>query len=91
MAGEMRGDVVARVEEELPGTPLLVPFVHCGALVREDTLEQMRERPRGELLALPSSLQRVDDEGREYPVTYSESCRAALAALYTGASSGAMP
>ena len=77
-AGAMRGDVIARAEEELPGTPLLVPFVHCGVLVREDTLEQMRERARAELLALPTRLQQLDGAVSEYPVTYSERCRAAL-------------
>jgi nicotinate phosphoribosyltransferase len=67
VAGKMRGDVIARANEELAGTPLLVPFVHCGALVREDTLEQMRERARGELLALPKSLRELDVEGPRVP------------------------
>jgi nicotinate phosphoribosyltransferase len=91
VAGEMRGDVIARVQEELPGTPLLVPFVHCGALVREETLEQMRERARAELLALPKSLRQLDEEGCEYAVTYSERCRAAPATLDADASRGALP
>jgi nicotinate phosphoribosyltransferase len=91
VADEMRGDVIARAEEELPGTPLLEPFVRCGALVREDTLEQMRERARAELLALPRSLQELDGEGSAYPVTYSDGCRAALAALDADALPRAVP
>ena len=51
--GEMRGDVIARAEEVLPGRPLLVPFVRNGVLVREETIEQMSERARAELEALP--------------------------------------
>jgi nicotinate phosphoribosyltransferase len=76
--GEMRGDVIARVEERLPGRPLLVPFVCGGAPVREDTIEQMSARARAELTALPASLRKLDGEGEAYPVSYSERCRAAL-------------
>ena len=36
--GEMRGDVIARAEEDLPGRALLVPFVHNGRLVREEAI-----------------------------------------------------
>ena len=79
--GEMRGDVIARVEEQLPGRPLLVPFVREGVLVREETIEQMSERARAELEALPSGLRELDGEGESYPVSYSERCRAALQAL----------
>ena len=67
--------MIARVEEERLGTPLLVPFVDCGALVREDTLAQMRDRARAELFALPEGLREVDGEGSEYPVTYSPDFR----------------
>jgi hypothetical protein len=88
VAGNMRGDVIARAKEELAGTPLLVPYVHCGALVREEPLGQMREHARAELLALPRGLRRFDGAGRAYPVRYSERCRAALDA---GPSSGAVP
>ena len=79
--GEMRGDVIARAEERLPGRPLLVPFVRSGVLVREETIEQMRERARAELTALPDSLRELDGEQEIYPVRYSERCRAALAAF----------
>ena len=43
--GEMRGDVIGRVEEQLPGRPLLVPFVRDGRPVREET-HRTDERPR---------------------------------------------
>ena len=79
--GEMHADVIARVEEQLPGRPLLVPFVRGGRPVREETLEQMRDRARAELLALPSDLWAPDGEGRAYPVAYSDRCRAGLAAV----------
>ena len=57
--GEMRGDVIARAEEQLPGQPLLVPFVRSGRLVREETIEQMRDRARDELLALPATMREL--------------------------------
>ena len=80
-AGEMRGDVIARAEEQLPGLPLLVPFVRGGVLVREETIKRMSERARAELEALPSRLRELDGKGEIYPVSYSERCRAALQAF----------
>ena len=76
--GEMHGDVIARVEEELPGRPLLVPFMRGGCLVCEETLGQMSDRARAQLMALPAGLRKLDREGDAYPVAYSERCRAAL-------------
>jgi hypothetical protein len=75
--GEMRGDVIARVEEELPGRRLLTPLMRGGRLVREETLGQMSGRARAELIALPAGLRRLDSEGDAYPVAYSERCCAA--------------
>jgi nicotinate phosphoribosyltransferase len=77
-AGEMRGDVIARTEETLPGQPLLVPFIRGGVLIREETIEQMSERARAELRALPPGLRELNSEGESYPVSYSDRCRAAL-------------
>ena len=77
----MRGDVIARTEERLPGRPLLVPFVRGGVLVREETVEQMSERARADLKALPPGLRELDGEGESYPVSYSDRCRAALQAV----------
>ena len=79
--GEMRGDVIARVEETLPGRPLLVPFVRSGVLVREETIGQMSGRARAELRALAPALRELDGKGESYPVSYSEGCRAALVAV----------
>jgi nicotinate phosphoribosyltransferase len=76
--GEMRRDVIARVEEELPGSPLLVPFMRGGRLVREETLREMSDRARAQLIALPAGLRRLDREGDAYPVAYSQRCRAVL-------------
>lgn len=75
---EMRGDVIARMEEELPGRPLLVPFIRGGRLVRKEALGQMSDRARAELIVLPAGLRRLDRERDAYPVVYSERCRAAL-------------
>jgi len=79
--GEMKGDVIARLEERLPGRALLVPFVRHGRLVREDTIAEMREWARAELLGLPSGLRELDGEAQVYPVTYSDRCWAALEAV----------
>jgi nicotinate phosphoribosyltransferase len=76
--GEMRGDVIARAEEEVPGRPLLEPFMRHGQLVREETIDRMRERARAALVALPSKLRALDGDGDGYPVTYSEQCLAAM-------------
>jgi nicotinate phosphoribosyltransferase len=79
--GEMRGDVIARAEEQLPGRLLLVPFLRNGVPVHEETIEQMSQRARAELQALPAGLRDLDAEGAIYPVSYSERCRAALQAV----------
>jgi nicotinate phosphoribosyltransferase len=79
--GEMRGDVIARAEERLPDRALLVPFVRNGRLVREETIEQMNDRARAELTALPAGLRDLRGDGEMYPVAYSERCRAALQAV----------
>jgi nicotinate phosphoribosyltransferase len=79
--GDMRGDVIGRAEERLPGRPLLVPFVRGGVLVREETIERMSDRAGAELEALPPVLRELDGEGEAYPVAYSERCRAALEAV----------
>jgi nicotinate phosphoribosyltransferase len=74
-SGEMRGDVIGRVNERLSGTPLLVPFVRAGRLVRKETIEHMSDRARGELLELPDSLRNLTELGPSYPVSYSERLR----------------
>jgi nicotinate phosphoribosyltransferase len=80
---EMRGDVIGRVGERLPGRPLLVPFVRRGRLVREETIAQMSDRARSELIALPAGLRELEGNEQPYPVTYSRRCRSALDARHT--------
>ena len=79
--GEMRGDVIGRAEEHLPGRELLVPVVRNGSLVCEETIAQMSERARAELKALPAGLRELDGQGQVYPVAYSERCSSALEAI----------
>jgi nicotinate phosphoribosyltransferase len=79
--GLMRGDVIARADEELAGEPLLVPFVRGGRLLREETLTEMSDRARAQLTALPPALRDLDGEGDVYPITYSERCQGALEGL----------
>jgi nicotinate phosphoribosyltransferase len=79
--GGMRGDVIARAEERLPGRPLLQPFMRHGQLVREETVEQMSDRARAELQALPAGLRELDGEGEVYPVGYSDRCLAGVEEL----------
>jgi nicotinate phosphoribosyltransferase len=76
----MRGDVIGRVDERLRGRPLLIPFVRGGRLVREETIAQMRERARNELMALPAGLRELDGRENEqpYPVSYSRRFHSAL-------------
>ena len=78
--GEMRGDVIGRVEEQLPGRPLLEPFVRGGRLLREETIAQMSVRARAELMALPRPLRDLDGDGTDYPVGFSQRCLAAIEA-----------
>jgi nicotinate phosphoribosyltransferase len=76
--GVMAGDVIARADEPLPGEPLLIPFIRDGEIVHRETLEQMRDRARNELLSLPSWLCELDAAGPAYRVAYSSRCRAAV-------------
>jgi len=76
---EMRGDLIARVEERADGEPLLRPFVRDGRLVCTETIMQMSMRARSELSALPDRLRELDGAGDPYPVIYSDRCRRSLA------------
>lgn len=77
--GTMRGDIIARVDEAIPGRVLLlVPFVSAGRLVREDSLTDARGRARAELAALPADVRAIDNGNGDYPVAYSSGCRAGM-------------
>jgi len=58
-----------------------VPFVRDGVLVRAETIEQMSDRARTELEALPATLRELDGGAASYPVSYSECCSTALQAV----------
>jgi nicotinate phosphoribosyltransferase len=75
--GRMAEDVIASADEELDGTPLLVPAMREGEIVMEETLERIRERTASQLAALPGELRHSggDERPRPYPVRYSERLR----------------
>lgn len=73
-----REDVIGAADEDLPGTPLLVPAMRGGEIVLRDSLDQMRERARDQLAGLPQPL-RLAGAGEQpdpYRVRYSERLRA---------------
>jgi nicotinate phosphoribosyltransferase len=79
----MAEDVIGQAEEELDGEPLLVPAMREGEIVHAETLEEMRERTRRSLAALPVAL-RSPGEKPGYPVRHSE----ALTEAFRTAASG---
>jgi nicotinate phosphoribosyltransferase len=77
--GTMTEDLVATAEEELDGEPLLVPAMRDGEIVLAETMEQMRERTRRSLAALPIEL-RSKGPKPAYPVKRSEALLRSAAA-----------
>jgi nicotinate phosphoribosyltransferase len=71
-------DVVGTAEEQLEGEPLLVPAMRSGEIVHVETLDEMRERTRRSLDALPVAL-RSPGEKPPYPVRQSEALTEAAA------------
>jgi hypothetical protein len=69
----MAGDVVAVLDEELDGEPLLVPAMRGGERVVDEPLEAIRERSRAQLAALPRRFRRFPSpaEVEPYPVELS--------------------
>jgi nicotinate phosphoribosyltransferase len=76
--GTMVEDLIAAVDEELEGTPLLAPAMRGGEIVLEETLAEIRERSSTQLRALPDVLRRASGDQRPepYPVRYSERLKA---------------
>jgi nicotinate phosphoribosyltransferase len=78
----MSSDVIAAIDENLEGEPLLVPAMREGEPVRHESLQQIRERSATQLAALPEGLRRLG--GSEaidpYPVSYSKRLSASIAA-----------
>jgi nicotinate phosphoribosyltransferase len=80
--GLMAGDTLARADETLDGHPLLVAVMRDGVALLGDTLEDLRDRARSELAALPPALR---DPRRPatapYPVRLSTALRDLAAEL----------
>jgi nicotinate phosphoribosyltransferase len=80
--GVMAGDVIAAVDEQLEGTPLLVPAMRGGEIVLDETLEAISRRSTEQLEMLPEELRLAsgDERPKPYPVAYSERLRSLAAA-----------
>jgi len=86
--GEMAGDTLAVVGEEVAGTPLLVEVVRGGRRVKPlPTVAEARDHAATELTALPKSLHALDG-GAPYPVTVSPGLHALAAAVDRRTASG---
>jgi nicotinate phosphoribosyltransferase len=80
--GIMAGDVIAAADEQLEGTPLLVPAMRGGEIVLDETLEAISRRSTEQLEMLPEELRLAsgDERPKPYPVAYSERLRSLAAA-----------
>ena len=78
--GTIRGDVIAAVDEELEGEPLLRPAMRGGQLTSPESLAEIRDRTEAQLASLPEELRRpaADGAGDPYPVRYSSRLRALI-------------
>jgi nicotinate phosphoribosyltransferase len=65
--GEMRGDVIALVNESLEGEALLAPAMRDGERVGAEPLERMRARTAGQLESLPAHLREAAPAGQREP------------------------
>ena len=66
------GDVIARAEEALPGTPLLRAVMRDGVrVIPPETLTTIRDRCRAELARMPEDIRRMGRTSRSYSVTIS--------------------
>jgi nicotinate phosphoribosyltransferase len=77
--GTMTGDVIAAEGEKPGGEPLLTAFMREGEIVREEDLDEIRERTSAQLAALPAALRPPEDEVPPYPVTYSQTLERSVA------------
>jgi nicotinate phosphoribosyltransferase len=68
--GTMVEDVVGTADEQLDGEPLLVPAMRRGEIVLAETLEDMRDRTKRSMRALPLALRSRGKKPR-YPVSHS--------------------
>ncbi len=69
----MVSDTIAREDEEdIPGTPLLVPALREGQRVREaESLETIRNRRADQVRQLPGNLRELETADRPFPVRWS--------------------
>jgi nicotinate phosphoribosyltransferase len=81
--GTMVEDVVGTAEELLDGEPLLVPAMREGEIVHPETLDEMRERSRRGLEALPVALRSPGEKPR-YPVRHSDALTEAASSMSSG-------
>ncbi|HZO59925.1 MAG TPA: nicotinate phosphoribosyltransferase [Solirubrobacterales bacterium] len=75
---QMCGDVIAAADEDVEGTPLLVPVMRGGRRVFREELAAMRARALSELEALPAGLRKLGGEAERpdsYPVDRSPALR----------------
>jgi nicotinate phosphoribosyltransferase len=68
--GTMAEDVVGTADEQLEGKPLLVAAMRRGEIVLVESLEEMRERTKRNISALPVALRSRGEKPR-YPVSHS--------------------
>jgi nicotinate phosphoribosyltransferase len=83
---EMTGDLIAAIDEQPGGSPLLHPVMQAGTRIHPETLSQLSARAAVQLEALPERL-RLPQPGTEpepFPVAYSERLRQ-LGAIPRGA------
>jgi nicotinate phosphoribosyltransferase len=74
---EMTGDLIAALDEQPSGSPLLHPVMRSGTRIHPETLSELRARAAVQLEALPERLRlpRPASEPEPYPVAYSERLR----------------
>ena len=79
--GGLIGDTVGMEDEELPGKPLLVPYMANGRLLRRaPALEEIRARATDQVARLPAGVRRLH-EPETYPVEISVSLAALMEQL----------
>ena len=81
-SGTMAGDLIAAVDEEHEGDPLLVPAMRDGEPAGNESLDEIRTRAAAQLAQLPEPLrrQRPGAKPEPYPVEYSKRLQATVSA-----------
>ena len=79
----MAEDLIGAEGERLEGEPLLVPAMRGGEILLAETIEEMRERTKRSIDALPVEL-RSHGEKPHYPVRHSDALVDAFESLAAG-------